>query len=108
MFRVGVADVVPKSIAHHIHPRIIGEFDDSALMKTFGQAGAGIFIAPTAIAAEVEKQYGWLLSEQRMRFANNSMPFLWSARYTIRLWPRLQRRRGSGLIRVPHSHPGEK
>ncbi len=42
----------------HIHPRIVGEFDDSALMKTFGQAGAGVFIAPTPIAAEVEKQYG--------------------------------------------------
>lgn len=43
---------------HHIHPRIVGEFDDSALMKTFGQAGAGVFIAPTPIATEVEKQYG--------------------------------------------------
>jgi LysR family transcriptional regulator, transcriptional activator of nhaA len=42
----------------HIHPRIVGEFDDSALMKAFGQAGVGIFIAPTPIAAEVEKQYG--------------------------------------------------
>jgi len=42
----------------HIHPRIIGEFDDSALMKAFGQAGAGVFIAPTAIVGEVEKQYG--------------------------------------------------
>lgn len=42
----------------HIHPRIVGEFDDSALMKAFGQAGAGVFIAPTAIAMEVEKQYG--------------------------------------------------
>ncbi|MCW9014648.1 MAG: transcriptional activator NhaR [Gammaproteobacteria bacterium] len=41
-----------------IHPRIVGEFDDSALMKAFGQAGTGIFIAPTPIAAEVEKQYG--------------------------------------------------
>lgn len=41
-----------------IHPRIVGEFDDSALMKTFGQAGTGVFVAPTAIAAEVEKQYG--------------------------------------------------
>ncbi|MDH5612813.1 MAG: transcriptional activator NhaR [Gammaproteobacteria bacterium] len=41
-----------------IHPRIVGEFDDSALMKAFGQAGAGVFIAPTAIAKEVEKQYG--------------------------------------------------
>ena len=42
----------------HIHPRVIGEFDDSALMKAFGQAGVGVFIAPTAIAGEVEKQYG--------------------------------------------------
>ncbi|MFV2055476.1 MAG: transcriptional activator NhaR [Thiohalomonadales bacterium] len=42
----------------HIHPRIVGEFDDSALMKTFGQNGYGIFIAPTPIAKEVEKQYG--------------------------------------------------
>ena len=41
----------------HIHPRIVGEFDDSALMKAFGQTGAGVFIAPTAISEEVEKQY---------------------------------------------------
>ena len=26
----------------HIYPRIVGEFDDSALMKVFGQAGKGI------------------------------------------------------------------
>ena len=42
----------------HIHPRIVGEFDDSALMKAFGRSGAGVFIAPTPIAAEVEKQFG--------------------------------------------------
>jgi LysR family transcriptional activator of nhaA len=42
----------------HIHPRIVGEFDDSALMKVFGQAGTGIFISPAPIAAEVAKQYG--------------------------------------------------
>jgi len=41
-----------------IYPRIVGEFDDSALMKAFGQAGTGVFVAPTPIAAEVEKQYG--------------------------------------------------
>ena len=41
----------------HIYPQVVGEFDDSALMKTFGRAGAGVFIAPTPIAAEVEKQY---------------------------------------------------
>lgn len=42
---------------HRLHPRIIAEFDDSALMKVFGQEGAGIFIAPAAIEAEVEWQY---------------------------------------------------
>jgi len=41
-----------------IYPRIVGEFDDSALMKAFGKTGAGVFMAPTPIAAEVEKQYG--------------------------------------------------
>ena len=41
-----------------IYPRIVGEFDDSVLMKVFGQAGTGIFIIPTPIASEVAKQYG--------------------------------------------------
>ena len=42
---------------NRIHPRIVGEFDDSALMKAFGQEGAGIFIAPSAIEEEVMHQY---------------------------------------------------
>ena len=42
---------------NHLHPRIIAEFDDSALMKAFGQEGAGIFIAPAVIRKEVERQY---------------------------------------------------
>lgn len=41
-----------------IYPRIVGEFDDSALMKVFGQAGTGIFIVSTPIAQEVAEQYG--------------------------------------------------
>ncbi len=40
-----------------IHPRIVAEFDDSALMKAFGHEGAGVFIAPSAIESEVERQY---------------------------------------------------
>ena len=40
-----------------IRPRLIAEFDDSALMKAFGQEGAGIFIAPSVIETEVERQY---------------------------------------------------
>ncbi|HUX91465.1 MAG TPA: transcriptional activator NhaR [Gallionellaceae bacterium] len=40
-----------------LRPRIVGEFDDSALMKAFGQAGAGLFVAPTAIVEHVCEQY---------------------------------------------------
>ena len=41
-----------------IRPRIIGEFDDSALIKVFGQAGIGVFAAPSIIESSVCKQYG--------------------------------------------------
>ncbi|MCF4998216.1 transcriptional activator NhaR [Pseudomonas syringae] len=41
-----------------IQPRIVGEFDDSALMQAFGQSGSGIFIGPSVIAEEVKRQYG--------------------------------------------------
>lgn len=40
-----------------LHPRIIAEFDDSALMKAFGKEGAGVFVAPSAIALEVARQF---------------------------------------------------
>jgi len=40
-----------------IHPKIVAEFDDSALMKSFGQKGAGVFLAPTVLRKEVEDQY---------------------------------------------------
>ena len=32
-----------------VRPRVVGEFDDSALMKVFGDRGRGVFAAPTAI-----------------------------------------------------------
>jgi LysR family transcriptional activator of nhaA len=41
----------------NIQPKIVGEFDDSALMKAFGKSGSGIFIAPSVIADEVIEQY---------------------------------------------------
>jgi LysR family transcriptional activator of nhaA len=40
-----------------IYPRIVGEFDDGALLKSFGQAGAGFFAASAAIADYVCTQY---------------------------------------------------
>ena len=41
-----------------VRPRIVGEFDDGALLKAFGQGGAGLFVAPTAISDHVCRQYG--------------------------------------------------
>ena len=39
-----------------IHPRIVGEFQDSALLGTFGRAGLGFFPAPLALAEQVAEQ----------------------------------------------------
>lgn len=43
--------------AQALSPHVIGEFDDSALVKAFGKAGAGLFVAPTAIADDICEQY---------------------------------------------------
>ena len=44
-----------------LYPDVRGECEDSALLKTFGQAGHGLFPAPTAIAREVCRQYNVVL-----------------------------------------------
>ena len=41
-----------------IRPRIVGEMDDSALIKVFGAAGAGLFPAPSVIENEIQRKYG--------------------------------------------------
>ena len=43
--------------AEGIRPRVVGEFEDSALLKVFGQEGMGLFVVPTVIEAEVQQQY---------------------------------------------------
>lgn len=43
--------------ANGIRPQIVGEFDDSALLKAFGEAGVGIFCAPKAIEEEVKSHF---------------------------------------------------
>lgn len=40
-----------------IHPQIVAEFEDSALLKVFGQSGLGLFPAPMAIEREIKQQY---------------------------------------------------
>lgn len=41
-----------------IAPRVVSEFDDSALMKMFGERGEGIFPAPTVIEKDIREHYG--------------------------------------------------
>lgn len=41
----------------NISPNLIAEFDDSALLKVFGEAGKGFFPAPTAMKHQVETMY---------------------------------------------------
>jgi LysR family transcriptional activator of nhaA len=50
----------------HISPKIIGEFDDSMLSKYFGQAGYGVFCAPTIIENHVIEQFGVSLIGKRI------------------------------------------
>ncbi len=40
-----------------VRPRIVGEFDDSALLKTFGASGMGVFPAAEMVDHELQKQY---------------------------------------------------
>lgn len=42
---------------YKIKPEVVAEFDDSALMKAFGQEGVGVFPAPTVIKQKIEEQY---------------------------------------------------
>jgi LysR family transcriptional activator of nhaA len=62
-----------------LYPRVVGEFDDSALMKVFAQAGEGYFPAPAIISDEICARYDvsevgqldevreafWLISSER-------------------------------------------
>ncbi|MBL9038217.1 MAG: transcriptional activator NhaR [Archangium sp.] len=41
-----------------VRPKVVAEFDDSALMNSFGANSLGAFAAPTAIEDEVSAQYG--------------------------------------------------
>jgi LysR family transcriptional regulator, transcriptional activator of nhaA len=40
-----------------IQPQIVAEFDDTALMKTFGQGGVGVFPMPNVVSKETQDQF---------------------------------------------------
>lgn len=43
---------------HQLQPRVVGEFNDGALMKAFGREGGGIFLSPSVCDQETAEQYG--------------------------------------------------
>jgi len=43
---------------HGVHPLLVAEIDDRALMKAFGERGAGVFTSPTAVAQDVRDKCG--------------------------------------------------
>ena len=42
---------------HGLRPRVVGEFEDSALIKSFGRVGIGLFAAPLLMAKAIRAQY---------------------------------------------------
>jgi LysR family transcriptional activator of nhaA len=44
-------------VNQRLHPNIVGEFDDSATLKAFGQDGYGIFPGGSVIGKEICRQY---------------------------------------------------
>ncbi len=46
---------------HGVRPDIVGEFEDNALLNTFGRRGLGLFFAPAALAADIAEQFGAVL-----------------------------------------------
>nr|WP_145550440.1 transcriptional activator NhaR [Variovorax boronicumulans] len=47
----------PWLVRHRLRPRIVGEFDDTALMNAFGREGRGVFMGPTVLEAQIAAQY---------------------------------------------------
>ena len=41
-----------------VRPDVVGEFDDNALLNTFGGNGLGLFPAPSVLADDVREQFG--------------------------------------------------
>lgn len=41
-----------------LRPRVVGEFEDSALLMTFGRGGMGLFPAPAILADDIAAEYG--------------------------------------------------
>jgi LysR family transcriptional regulator, transcriptional activator of nhaA len=46
---------------HQVRPDIVGEFEDNALLNTFGRRGLGLFFAPAVLEGDIADQLGAVL-----------------------------------------------
>jgi len=44
-----------------VRPEVVAEFEDNAMLNTFGRNGLGLFFAPSALAEDIEDQFGAVL-----------------------------------------------
>jgi LysR family transcriptional activator of nhaA len=51
-------------VEHKVRADIVGEFEDNAMLNTFGRNGMGLFFAPSALARDIEEQLGAVLVGQ--------------------------------------------
>jgi LysR family transcriptional activator of nhaA len=45
-------------LVQDVRPDVVGEFEDSAMLNTFGRSGMGLFFAPAALADDMLEQFG--------------------------------------------------
>ena len=45
-------------VRHSVRPVVVGEFEDNAMLNTFGRNGMGLFFAPSVMGHDIEEQFG--------------------------------------------------
>lgn len=48
-------------VRRDLRPDVAGEFEDNAMLNTFGRNGLGLFFAPSALALDIGEQFGAVL-----------------------------------------------
>ena len=51
---------------------MVGDFDDTAVMKAFGSAGAGVFAVPTSVADEIATTFDVEIIGQTVEMAHQT------------------------------------
>ena len=45
-------------VQQDVRPDVVGEFEDNAMLNTFGRNGLGLFFAPAALEMDIKEQFG--------------------------------------------------